>query len=249
MQTTSFNVLKKISFPFLLATFALILSACSTVETRSGPTVKAQNVVLLPIESLHNELLEQENELYELLAQAVHKKRFHVITSTADEFQPALDQALSDAGAIYDPNVGQFLPSDRQIYIKSLIDYYARENAVDVIVLPEILIRKARVYGDTASWDGAERSVELSEKPEKPYSSLREARGLSIKLSVYTRNGSFLLQSYAGVSLPYTVNYNKKPAELELKTEFMTQKEQRQAVDAVLRQFFQQVKFYKHDRK
>lgn len=245
----SFNVLKTAATSFILVLFTLLLSACSTVETRSGPTIKAQNVVILPIESLHHELLEQNNGLYDLLAQSVQKKKFHVITSSKEEFQPFLDQALSDAGAIYDPSVGQFLPSDRQIYIKSLIDSYSRENTVDVVILPELLIRKAHIYGDTASWDGVERAVELTEKPDKPYSSLREARGISIKLSVYTRNGAFLLQSYSGISLPYTVNYNKKPAELELKDEFMTQKEQMQAVDAVLRQFFQQVKFYKHDRK
>lgn len=234
---------------FLLCVFTLFLGACSTVETRSGPTVKAQHVVLLPIESLHSELLEQDNEIYPLLEQAIAKKKFVVTTSNAEQFQPALDQALADAGSIYDPSVGQFLPSDRQIYIKSLIDYYSKETTVDVLVLPELLIRNARVHGDTAAWDGVERDVELTEKPNKPYTSLREARGLSIKLSVYSRNGAFLQQSYAGISLPYTVNYNQKPAELNLKDEFMSVKEQRQAVTAVLRPFFQQVKYTKRGRK
>lgn len=239
----------KLLQPFILFVLAMLMVACSTVETRSGPTVKAQNVVILPIESLHSELLEQDGDLYELLVQAIGKKKFAVTSNSAEEFQPALDQALADAGAIYDPSVGQFLPSDRQIYIKSLIDYYSHESTVDVIVLPELLIRRANVRGDTASWDGVERTIELSEKPEKTYKSLREARGLSIKLSVYSRQGAFLLQSYAGISLPFTVNYNSEPAELNLKRKYMTLKEQRQAVDMVLQSFFQQVKFYKHDKK
>lgn len=234
----------------LIGVFSLLLSACSTVETRSGPTVKAQNVVVLPVESLHAELIEQDNQLYTLLQKNIGKKKFRVIAAEDQQtFQPALDQALSDAGAVYDPAVGQFLPSDRQIYIKSLIDYYSEQQAVDVLVLPELLIRKASVAGDTASWDGSERKIELSEKAVKPYSSLREARGLSIKISVYSGNGAFLLQSYAGIAVPYTVNYNKRPAELELKTHYMTNKEQQQAVDAVLQAFFQQVKFYPHDKK
>lgn len=235
--------------PFILLVFAVFVTACSTVETRSGPTVKAQNVVVLPIESLHSELLEQDNNLYQLLVQVINKKKFVVISNTAEEFQPALDQALADAGAIYDPSVGQFLPSDRQVYIKSLIDYYSRGNTVDVIVLPELLIRRTGVRGDTASWDGVERTIELSEKPEKTYKALREARGLSLKLSVYSRQGAFLLQSYAGISLPFTVNYNSEPAELNLKREYMTLKEQHQAVNSVLQSFFQQVKFHKHDKK
>lgn len=229
---------------FYILIAALLLAACSTTEVRQGPVVKAKSVLLLPLTSLHTELAQAGHNVTVELTKALEKRRFAVINPSEEQIKLAVDQALAAAGAVYDPSIGQFLPMDRLVYIKSLIDYYGTQFEFEVLIQPELLIRNASVVGDSASWDGAERSIELSNKPNIPYRPLKTVRGVSLKLSVYSQKGADLLHSYAGISLPYTINYRVKPPEFDLKEQLFTVKEQRQAVDGALKPFFYQVKYH-----
>ena len=229
---------------FYILVAALLLAACSTTEVRQVPVIKAKAVLLLPLTSLHNELAQAGHNVTLELTKALEKRRFAVINPSEEQTKLAVDQALAAAGAVYDPSIGQFLPMDRLVYIKSLIDYYGTQFEFEVLIQPELLIRNASVVGDSASWDGAERSIELSNKPNTPYRPLKTVRGVSLKLSVYSQKGADLLHSYAGISLPYTINYRVKPPEFDLKEQLFTVKEQRQAVDGALKPFFYQVKYH-----
>src|SRR5690554_4687299 len=228
----------------IILVLALLLAACSTTEVRQGPVVKAKSILLLPLSSLHSELAEAGHSITQDLNQVLGKKKFTVINPDDQQVQAASDQALAAAGAVYDPSIGQFLPMDRLVYIKSLIDYYSTQFDFEVLIQPELLIRNADVIGDTATWDGVERSVELSSKPKTPYRALKTVRGVSIRLSAYSHNGADLLHSYAGIGLPYTINYAVKPPAFDLKTVLFTEKEQRQAAENALKPFFYQVKYH-----
>src|SRR5690554_903670 len=229
---------------FYILVAALLLASCSTTEVRQGPVIKAKSVLLLPLTSLHNELAQAGHNVTLELTKALEKRRFAVINPSEEQTKLAVDQALAAAGAVYDPSIGQFLPMDRLVYIKSLIDYYGTQFDFEVLIQPELLIRNADVVGDTATWDGVERSVELSSKPKTPYRALKTVRGVSIRLSAYSHNGADLLHSYAGIGLPYTINYAVKPPAFDLKTVLFTEKEQRQAAENALKPFFYQVKYH-----
>jgi hypothetical protein len=219
------------------------LASCSTVEVRQGPVVKAHHIILLPIESLHLQLQDSGQTLYPFLQKELAKKRFNIIDQAAQQFGEASDHALAMSGAVYDPAIGRFLPIDRSVYIKALIDFYGQSHDFDVIILPELLIRSANVSGDVASWDGVERKIELTKPVDKPYRALPTIGAVSVKLTAYSRQGAVLLHSYAGVALPYTIDYNTKPAELQLKPVLFSEKEQKQAAQLAVQPIFQQVKY------
>lgn len=228
----------------LLLLCCTAIAACTTTEQRKGPVISAHSILLLQPESLHEELAGAGLPVYNDLSNALQKKRFSVLTTTAEQYNQAVDQALATAGAMYDPAIGKFLPLDRRIYIKSLIDYYAAQHEFEVLIMPELLIRTAEVRGDDAYWDNTERKIELHNKPSVPYRPLRAVRGVSLKLSVYSRNGADLLQSYAGIALPYRVDYNVQPPLFIIKNPLFTEREQQQAVDAALKPVFLQVKYH-----
>lgn len=236
--------MKPVWIKLLLLVCATFVVACTTTEVKTSQVVKARSVLLLPVESLQIGLVAAGDPLYQALVKGLDKKRFDVITTDKDRYQSALDDALAASGAMYDPSLGKFLPLDRRLYIKGLIDFYAKDEDFTVIILPELLIRVASVSGDYASWDGVERRIELAEEPERPYRQVRNVRGVSLKLSVFTRQGADIVQSYAGLSLPYTVNYNQKPPVLVLKEPFYTSKEQNEAVNLALKTVFNQVKYH-----
>lgn len=227
-----------------LISLCVLMAACTTTETRKGPVIKAASILLLQAESLHSDLTDASQPLYDDLQRALQKQRFNVVTTSPEQYQQAVDQALAVAGSLYDPQIGKFLPLDQRVYVKSLIDYYAAQQAFDVLIMPSLLIRTAEVSGDDASWDNVERRIELRNKPDTPFKPLRTVRGVSLKLSVYTRNGADLLQTYAGIALPYTVDYRTQPPQLVLKKPFFTAKEQKQAVDAALEPVLNQVKYH-----
>lgn len=229
---------------WLLISLCLLVSACTTTEVKPQQIVKARSVLILPVESLHEDLVAASEPIYQALQTAVAKKRFTVINANSERYQQAVDEALSVSGAMYDPGVGKFLPLDRRIYIKALIDEFAADEDFSVLILPELLIRVAGVNGDHASWDGVERRIELTEKADKPYRPLRTVRGVSIKLSVFTKQGADIIQSYAGLSLPYTVNYNQTPPVLVLKQPFFSASEQKEAIEKALETVFSQVHYH-----
>lgn len=228
----------------LLACVSLLLSACSATPAQKGAVIKAHSVLLLPMSSLHQEIISAENQLEQQLIKQLKKKRFTTISLSDAQYQNAVDGALAASGAVYDPAIGHFLPIDRLVYIKALIDILYSTYDFDVLIQPELLLRQVNITGDMAVWDGVERKVELTRKAEIPYRPLKQGRGVSIKLSAYSNQGADLLQSYAGISLPYTIDYNERPAALAIKKVLFSEKEQTQAAQVALTPFFYQVKYH-----
>lgn len=223
----------------------VLLAACSTTEVDSTATqVSAKTVLLLPVDAMYPELAEAALPAYGALQRALEKKRFHVITSNRAVFDAAVDQALEAAGAMYDPAIGKFLPADRNIYLKTLIDVYALSHDYDVVIMPSLVIHAAAVDGDTALWDGVRRPIEQVAAPQVPYRHPSTMRGLSLQLAAYTRNGLFVVQSDGGLSLPYRMDYRQVPPLFVLKDELFTAAELREAVTVSLKTVLQQVKYH-----
>lgn len=221
------------------------LAACTTTEvSKTAPKVKAETVLLLPVDALYDELAGQAEPVNRLLADELSSRKFQVISSDKAVYRQAVDQALEISGAMYDPKVGKFLPADRNKYWKALIDIYAVNEDFDVMIMPELAIRQAQTDGDYAEWDDARRRIELAEKADEPYRHPPTLSGLSVKLTAFTAGGVFIVQSHGGVSLPYLVNHNQSPPTLKLKKTLFTDKELNQGVDTALENIFHQVIYH-----
>lgn len=223
----------------------LALLGCAASEVvREGPIVKAQTLLLLPLESLFEELDDEDGTVYKALIASLEGRRFDILDVDKQTHASAVDEALTETGAIYNPDIGRLLPANRDHYIKALIDYYAEQTDADVVLMPEFVIREAKVSGDHAEWDQVRRKLELHDKPPGPYRPVSQVRGVSLRLASYTAGGAQIARTYAGVSLPYRIDYTRTPPGFVLKEQFYTRKQINEAVDLVTSHFFRHVEYY-----
>lgn len=222
----------------------LFLFACAATEVvHDGPVVKAGSLLLLPVESAFDELQDEEGEVYQALLASLKERRFTVLAVDAETHQAAIEEALTEAGAIYSPELGRFTPSNKDRYIKALIDYYAEKQPADIVLMPEFVVRRASVSGDWAEWDYVRRKIELDPKPPGPYQSVQQVRGVSLRLAAYTASGAQVMQDFAGVSLPYRIDYTRRPPAFVLKDHFYNRKQINETIALLTASLFRYVEY------
>ena len=235
------QITKVLSLYLLMSLMAL--SGCETVPAKKPLKIDAGTILVLSVEAMHKELKDAAAPAYKQLIKKIGKKGFRIVPLTPTTYQQLREMALVQSGSVYDPQVGQFVPLDRAAYLKAIIDISRNRFPHDVVLIPEVILRNTAVVGDEMSWDGIKKEISFVDPPETIYDLPRNAKGLSLRLAAYTRNGARLFYKFNGISLPYLLRYSEGKFSLELKEKFFTDKELKKGVELALKPFFAQVHY------
>lgn len=240
------NPLQPIFKLVCLVSLALMAVSCATESSskRTPPPEKVpiSSILVLPVTSKNQNLGDDAALTEKLIYQELSDQGYQVILPDLQTFKRLYDAALIESGSIYNPKTKSFLPLDRSIYMRYMIDNLKRYYDHDVLIDPEILLRPAKVIGDDAVWDSFKAEVEVKNAPKSGYRIPPMAKGISLRLASYTRNGAGIELTFVGVALPYYVYFNDGEADLELKKTFFTKKEIKDAVERALQPLLERVK-------
>ena len=226
----------------ILLIMVVMLPSCETVPVEAD-IIRANTVLVLPADSLHKELAKFSDEVQQLMIDAISKKGFRIIPFSKEEYAAINEEALTVSGSVYEPSIGKQMPLNPNVYTKALIDLARERKKFDIVVVPEIVLRNAQTEGDEAVWDGVKREYRWVEKPRETYTLPRKASGLSLRMGVYTDKGNKIIVNFAGISLPYLMEYEDGVFHYQMKENYFTDKELQESVDKSFKIFNQQVKY------
>lgn len=163
-------------------------------------------VTLLPLNwavSLPVQLEKPSRRVFDLI-------RKHLVDSGKTVETPglyAVRQLASDheRQSIDDPEIGEGFDS----LMQGVVDKLAGRNPLDVVVVPNLVFRTARIYSGTNSavWDGVKRplvfSAEYGSSGDIQYglSASGETKAISLHVLVYDPKGARIFESYGGLDL------------------------------------------------
>jgi hypothetical protein len=221
--------------------FCAVLSGCETVPVEDALVVKAKTILVMPADSLHQQLDPFYRDVQHRLATGISEKGFSVTTIEGREYKKLYNEALTVSGSVYEPGVGKQVPLNRGAFSKALIDLVSERKRFDIVVLPEMLLRTAIVDGDKAVWDGIDQKFTWVEKPDDIYRLPAKASGLSLRLAAYTDQGAEVMVKFTGIALPYNIRNDNGRFVFELKDPLFSREELNEGVDLSLKSFLKQV--------
>ena len=219
---------------FLYLAVFVALGACTSEPMVKKDRMLARSIVILPITSVHDELLKGAGKINNELEKRLSDEGFDVFQLPAQKAAAYRRKALEMTGSVYDPKVKKSLPLDKSTYLYHLIQLAAKEYDFDLIASPQLWLRTTRVNIDEAQWDGITREIEFIDKPASTYKLPKAARGVSLRMNVHSRNGGMVDSSFGGISLPYRIDYADGKAGFALKRQFYTHREIKEGVKIVL---------------
>lgn len=220
----------------LAAALVLCLVGCTTESAMKNNRMQVESILLLPVSSVHDELLVGADIITQVLEKQLKSADFDVYYLPESQIKTFEVIALEQSGSLYDPKIKKFVPLDKSKYNYHLIGQISQQYDFDAILMPQLWLRKTRMNLDEAQWDGVSRDIEFINKPEMTYKLPKSAQGLSLRLSAFSRRGGKIDSSYGGLSLPYRIDYQDGKAGFDLKKEFYSSNEVKEAVKIVLNQ-------------
>ncbi|CAA0115093.1 Uncharacterised protein [BD1-7 clade bacterium] len=228
-----------------LVALASVMVGCTTEavrkEPKEVPKIPITSILVMPVSSLTQDIGEGAAQIEQQLYKELKSAGYDVILPDVVTFKRLYDAALVESGSIYNPNTKSFLPLDRSVYMRYMIQNLQRYYEHDVLVDPEVLLRPAKIVGDDAVWDGVQMEVDVRNEPRSGYRLPPLGKGISLRIASYTRKGAGIELTFAGISIPYIVFYNDGASDIELKDAFFTDKELDKAVDRALEPLLQRV--------
>ena len=235
-------MLKKYSYIFTLA-FVILLQACTSSTDRKMPEIQARTILVLPTQVGHAELNSFQSRATRLFEKELRKEGFHTVKLSSSMYRQAHTIALEKTGSVYDPKLGLFTPMNKPAYAKEMLYLLLTKKNFDLLVFPSILLREADVDTEkgSAEFDGVTKNLTFNDTvKEEVYPDI--VRGLSFKVVGITRDKVGTRASVAGISLPFDVSQGAEGMSLVLKTELISDKELKDAIDRVTETFVKQVK-------
>lgn len=201
--------------------YVFLHGCASQPATRDTPPVspvkpaKQQTVVVIPVFSLLKDFRSMSEDISQELMIQLEQNSFDSFVLNKKMFKVLNRKALEESGAIYNPEVGQFVPTRRDVYIKSLVKQLGSVGEFNLLLVPEITMRRARISGDEVWWDNQSMPLPVSGKSKTAYKVPAEGRGLSLKLSAYTSSGGEQMTSYGAIAVPFYLDLSKTPPEFK----------------------------------
>lgn len=204
----------------LLALLAALLTACAALETQSGAgkhaatSVLLENnprVIVLPMFTLIKEFRQYDDLVHAELVKRLDALGYDTFLLSDKQYKDIRRQALIESGAMYNPRIGLYLPSDMPVYIQSILRQLAQLGDYHLVIFPELQLRKAVLAGDKVGWDGIVRPFLKEGRVTSLYKVPNAAKGLSIKVSAYTASGGLQMEGFGGLVVPYILNLNDTP--------------------------------------
>jgi hypothetical protein len=225
---------------FVLSVIASLLVGCaSSVPVKPSVEVPKLDLtgkvfVVAPAVTLHPELREMTEDIQREAVRQLQAKGLESSLTESAVFERNHQLALTESGSIYDPALGEFLPLNQKLYARQLMQGLSVDGEFDYLMMPELVLRSARVEGGLAYWDSGVERVAAEGGP-LPVS----IKGLSVKMTLYRRDGSRVFQSFGAVTLPFKIEYKRQQAQYVLRQEALqsllhTQQGVAFAIDAIV---------------
>jgi len=131
-----------------------------------------------------------------------------------ENYENLWNSAVGKVGGLYDSKTGNFKPQAYVEAMKILAVNIASEVEYSVLIVPNFVVKRAKVSGKFVSWDGVYRDYLMKNQTYNSYSFHGETKGLSLELRAFSSDGAWLFNSYGGVSLPYEVNMEEAKHEM-----------------------------------
>lgn len=226
----------------ILCTF-IFLQACSSSTSRSAPEIIAPTILVLPTQVGHTELNSFQSKATRRFEKELRREGFRTVKISNAMYQQAHTISLEKTGSVYDPKLGIFTPMNKPAYAKEMLYLLLTKKSFDLLVFPSILLREADVDKEngSAEFDGITKKLTFDETVnEKIYPEI--VRGLSFKVVGITRDKVGTRAAIAGISLPFNISEGVGGMSLALKTELISDKELKDAIERVTEIFIKQVK-------
>jgi hypothetical protein len=116
---------------------------------------------------------------------------------------------LSEMEGIYNKHTGQFLADSLQSLISKSVSAFCKMKNVDAVLFPSIVPRKAILSGPYGYWDGIQRKLIIEKPIENPndFSWTGDAKGVSLKIIIYDKNGKPIFKSFGGIEMATKIKY------------------------------------------
>jgi len=217
----------------LLIVVAMLGSGCGSGASK--PELPVQKAVVLPVSTLHKELRRDVGIVQSHLVEALDDAGYDCVVISVDEFARLQANAFDVSGSIYNPTVGEFVALDDAKYRASLLQQLRARGAFDVMIMPELTLRAARIKGNVISWDGVNRDLEV--RGDGKYLTPREARGLSLLVSLYGNNGNMVGRGIGGIAVPFYLDVHTEVAKFQLRDAFYAPDEVSEGVGIAVNTF------------
>jgi hypothetical protein len=203
----------------------LVLAACAAVapappkDTLVAPTLgrlPASALVVLAPADQHDAYLKPGDSL---VLQALHRQLagagFRVAALEASNHDTVWRQEIDAAGGIYDPASGALRPAAYAQAVSSLARRICAEAGCTLLLRYRLATRPALLGGTTAEWDGQRRHQPVAGTGGDSWS-FREGtmNALSVELQGLAADGTLVLRSFGGASLPFRADITGRKFEL-----------------------------------
>lgn len=195
---------------------SIFLSACGKSDLLK-PQVDipkfdlSKSVVLVaPATTIHKELLGVAEDIQFEYVRQLASYGVDVYEIKPSRFNRYHKVAINDSGSIYDPNVRQFLPLKQRDYVKKLNKLLSQDGRFDLLLIPELMLRPAKIKAGVAYWDyGAETLPVDGTEQDIKNAEGGTTKGLSVRMRLYRLDGARILESYGAVLLPFDIKLNR----------------------------------------
>ena len=202
----------------MLVSFSVWLTACSQQPTKPASVDEAQKrIVVLPVFSLVKDFRQYSDDVHQRLLRQLKSMGYDTIVLEHTQYQQMRRQALEQSGSIYNPMVGEFVPYKEDIYLASLVEQLRTQESFDLILLPELVLRDAKLDGDLMVWDGGKLPFQISGDKKQRYKTPSRVRGLSLEIEVYTPTLRQKVRHFGAIAVPYYFDLNTKPPSFKLR--------------------------------
>jgi hypothetical protein len=202
----------------LLVGLFLGLMACSQSAVKPVLVEETQKrIVVLPVFSLVKEFRQYSDDVHQRLLGQLKSMGYDPIVLEHAHYQQIRRQALEQSGSIYNPMVGEFVPYKEDVYLASLVEQLGSEEGFDLILLPELVLRDAKLDGDLMVWDGAKLPFQVSGDKKQRYKTPSRIRGLSLEIEVYTPGLRQKVRHFGAIAVPYYYDLNTTPPRFKLR--------------------------------
>lgn len=202
----------------------LMLSACAVNnEKLQSHSIFSQDkiIFLMPASSVIKVFRDDAARFNTVLVQALKDLGYECKIIEESQYKTFRAAAFEESGSVYSPKSGDFAPLDEQIYVDSFTRQLKTFQRYDLLIFPELVLRKVPLTGELLMWDGVEERL-LVQGPGSRMSKMPSVgRGLSIQLPIYRADGALKAVYYGGIAAPYYLDRTQQQAEFKLRQEFI----------------------------
>jgi hypothetical protein len=142
------------------------------------------------------------------------------------EIRAIWEEEKKKIGGIYDSNNGHLLNERLSLCLRNTAVRICKSQAVDAIVFPALIMRKATLNGIVIYWDGTEQIIQSNNGDINPFTDefSGDAVAFSLEIILIDKDGHLILHNIVGIEHPYQYVKEGLKGKWELRKDMLTDK-------------------------